>query len=159
MTDTDRTVRNIVLPVEVYEGLTQWHDSMWDPIYALHSTGRNNLVSLEMIDAAYDSLEHHVRRSTGAVKKQGLELLGELDGVRTFWQEHSAKAYGIEGHAAEEWVVHEGRPSWHQARAGHVSAASTGGFASKEEAEAWLARARENNPASYRDAWVAKARR
>lgn len=33
--------------------------------------------------------------------------------------------------------VHEGRPSWHQQRAGHISAAVTSGFRTREDAEAY----------------------
>jgi hypothetical protein len=32
--------------------------------------------------------------------------------------------------------VHEGSPSWHQQRAGHISAAVTSGFRTRAEAEA-----------------------
>ena len=44
------------------------------------------------------------------------------------------------------YEVHEGRPSWHQQRAGHISAAVTTGFRTKEEAEAFAARLREHHP-------------
>lgn len=44
------------------------------------------------------------------------------------------------------WEVHEGSPSWHQSRAGHISAAVTTGFASREEAEAFAAKLREHHP-------------
>lgn len=42
--------------------------------------------------------------------------------------------------------VHEGRPSWHQMRAGHISAAATTGFKSREDAEAYRERLRVHHP-------------
>lgn len=44
------------------------------------------------------------------------------------------------------WEVHEGYPSWHQQRAGHISAAATTGFQSREDAEAFAARLRSHHP-------------
>jgi hypothetical protein len=44
------------------------------------------------------------------------------------------------------WDVHEGRPSWHQQRAGHISAAVTSGFKSPEDAEAFAAKLRAQHP-------------
>lgn len=46
--------------------------------------------------------------------------------------------------ADDEWEVHEGQPSWHQARAGHTSAGKTTGFKSRGEAEAWVANANKH---------------
>ncbi len=42
--------------------------------------------------------------------------------------------------------VHEGRPSWHQQRAGHISAAATVGFKTREDAEAYQARLKVHHP-------------
>lgn len=47
---------------------------------------------------------------------------------------------------AKTWDVYTGRPSWHQERAGHISAAVASGFASREEAEAYAAQCRELRP-------------
>ena len=44
------------------------------------------------------------------------------------------------------YEVHEGRPSWHQQRAGHISAAVTTGFPSRDEAEAFAARLQAHHP-------------
>lgn len=44
------------------------------------------------------------------------------------------------------WDVHEGQPSWHQQRAGHVSAASTTGFKTRAEAESFADKLRANHP-------------
>lgn len=45
--------------------------------------------------------------------------------------------------------VHEGRPSWHQSRAGHISAGVTTGFTTPEEANAFADRLRAHHPALY----------
>ena len=42
--------------------------------------------------------------------------------------------------------VHEGRPSWHQARAGGTCAAMTVGFSTRADAEAHIARLRVHHP-------------
>ena len=68
----------------------------------------------------------------------------------------------MQGHAAGvqvsaprlAFVVHEGRPSWHQARAGHVSAAVTSGFTTREDAEAYRARLAVHHPEI--PSWVGK---
>lgn len=46
-----------------------------------------------------------------------------------------------------EWVVGEGRASWHQARAGEFHAGYVTGFDSRESAEAWVAQAKANREA------------
>ena len=47
--------------------------------------------------------------------------------------------------AEKVWVVNTGRPSWHQQRAGHISA---GGIVwhSKEEAEQYMSRYKQHHP-------------
>lgn len=47
---------------------------------------------------------------------------------------------------AQSWDVHEGRPSWHQQRAGHISAATTSGFKTRDEAEAFADKLRAKHP-------------
>lgn len=42
--------------------------------------------------------------------------------------------------------VHEGRPSWHQQRAGHISAAATVGFLTLDAAEAFEAKRKAHHP-------------
>lgn len=42
--------------------------------------------------------------------------------------------------------VHEGRPSWHQQRAGGISAAVTSGFKTREDAEAYRERLKAHHP-------------
>jgi hypothetical protein len=49
----------------------------------------------------------------------------------------------------ETWDVHEGRPSWHQQRAGHISAAVTTGFKTREDAEAFAVKLRTHHPHEY----------
>lgn len=46
----------------------------------------------------------------------------------------------------DTWEVHEGRPSWHQQRAGHISAAVTSGFKSKEEADTFAGKLKAHHP-------------
>lgn len=43
-------------------------------------------------------------------------------------------------------MVHTGRPSWHQARAGHISSGITSGFESKEEAEKYITNFKKRHP-------------
>lgn len=47
---------------------------------------------------------------------------------------------------ATTYEVHEGRPSWHQQRAGHISAAATVGFKSREAAEEFAEGLRRHHP-------------
>ncbi len=47
---------------------------------------------------------------------------------------------------ATTFDVHEGHPSWHQQRAGHISAGITSGFTSREDAEAFAARLKAHHP-------------
>ena len=42
--------------------------------------------------------------------------------------------------------VHEGFPSWHQQRAGHISAGVTTGFTSREDADAFASRLKSHHP-------------
>ena len=46
---------------------------------------------------------------------------------------------------AQSWILHEGRPSWHQARAGHISAGGTI-YDTKEAAERGMERFRKARP-------------
>lgn len=110
---TDRTKRNIVLPRDAYEELTRWHDSMSDPIYRLHSWGKNHFVSLEMIEEARDSLERHLRRIGKAVHRpHGDALLDELNAILANPSEHTAKAYGLEGSMSSEGPPGPGTRGW-----------------------------------------------
>lgn len=45
--------------------------------------------------------------------------------------------------------VHEGRPSWHQQRAGHISAGVTTGFKTRAEADAFVTRCKGFRPDTY----------
>lgn len=47
------------------------------------------------------------------------------------------------------WEVHEGRPSWHQQRAGHISAAVTTGFETRQQAEEFAQRLRDHHPGMH----------
>ena len=55
-------------------------------------------------------------------------------------------ARAVEGGMTTTYDVHEGRPSWHQQRAGHISAGVTTGFATREAAEAFVARCKGFRP-------------
>lgn len=59
-------------------------------------------------------------------------------GPRELW-EPGAKSVSV-------FDVHEGKPSWHQQRAGGVSAAVTSGFKTREDAEAYQKRLAEHHP-------------
>jgi hypothetical protein len=87
----------IILEPELVERLSGWHSGM-DAVYALSSTGRQNLVSLSMIDAALDLLRRDGRKAKPGSKdrKDLAELVGDLESVRTYWREHSAKEAGME---------------------------------------------------------------
>lgn len=45
--------------------------------------------------------------------------------------------------------VHEGYPSWHQQRAGHISAAVTSGFRSRAEAEKLVDALKKHHPGMH----------
>jgi hypothetical protein len=47
------------------------------------------------------------------------------------------------------YEVHEGYPSWHQQRAGAISAAATVGFTSRADAEQLAEGLRRNHPGLY----------
>lgn len=48
--------------------------------------------------------------------------------------------------AKYEWVVYEGRPSWHQQQAGQVCAAATTGFRNEADARAHAANLKKHHP-------------
>ncbi len=98
----------IILEPELVEKLTGWHSGM-DAIYALSSTGQQDLVSLSMIDAAIRELERtetSVKGKTdawlgGKAEKRKMlreltNLVGELQTVRQYWYESSADNAGME---------------------------------------------------------------
>ncbi len=98
----------IILEPELVEKLTGWHSGM-DAIYALSSTGQQDLVSLSMIDAAIRELERtetSVKGKTdawlgGKAEKRKMlreltNLIGELQTVRQYWYENSADNAGME---------------------------------------------------------------
>lgn len=47
------------------------------------------------------------------------------------------------------YEVHEGRPSWHQARAGAISAGVTTGFVTRAAADEFADRLRAHHPSLY----------
>jgi hypothetical protein len=67
-----------------------------DAVYALSSTGSENLVSLSMIDAAMNLLRGLGRRTKGKDRKDLAELVGDLETARTYWKESSAKEAGMD---------------------------------------------------------------
>lgn len=73
--------------------LSEWHGGQFTAVYALSSTGAENLVSLSMIDAALDELESE--KPDAETKKDLEDLIGDLDTVRVYWREHSAKEAGM----------------------------------------------------------------
>lgn len=86
--------KQLVLPEEVVEQLALWHGGQNTATYRLMSTGMRNLVSPAMI---YDAeLELESIKARGQEKKDLEELLGELEGIRRFWQEHTGQSAGMD---------------------------------------------------------------
>jgi hypothetical protein len=88
--------RQIILPRELALRLHEAHGGQSSATYALASTGSHHLVSLSMIDDAVLELTGVVKHMKGRDKREVNETLGELETVRTFWREHSAKEAGME---------------------------------------------------------------
>jgi len=91
-------LRQIILPRELALRLHEAHGGQSSATYALASTGTHHLVSLSMIDEALLELESVKGHMKGAPKKEVARTLGELEEVRHFWKEHSAKEAGMEDH-------------------------------------------------------------
>lgn len=90
-------LRQIILEPELVEKLYEWHGGQNSYVYALASTGNNDLVSLSMIDGALAELRADVPKA-GRHKRELKKLLGDLDAVRGYWREATAKAAGMEDH-------------------------------------------------------------
>jgi hypothetical protein len=95
--------RQIVMERELADRVCDWHGGQWTATYALCSTGQGHLVSLSMLDAAIDELVNVHREksrfpgSRGRASRKDLnEVIGELQLLRQYWRESSAKEYGIE---------------------------------------------------------------
>ncbi len=108
--NTEWRKRQIILPEELVTKLFEWHGGQFTAIYALASSGMRGLVSLSMIDAASVEISVDIkdldsrkrRRFPKSTQEKKLEirelkeLLGELETIRQFWKEHSAKESGME---------------------------------------------------------------
>jgi hypothetical protein len=57
MENNEKQIKDIILPSEICTRVSEWHGGMWTPTYSLCSTGLENYVSLEMVEAAADELE------------------------------------------------------------------------------------------------------
>jgi ribosomal protein S15P/S13E len=83
---------------ELADRVCDWHGGQWTHTYALCSTGQAHLVSLSMLDAAIDELVSVMKRGPKdrRSKKELRDLIGDLQMLRQYWKESSAKEYGIE---------------------------------------------------------------
>lgn len=88
--------RQIILPEELVARIDAWHGGQHTAVYALASSGRQDLVSMSMIDAATEDLISDTRLARGAQKRELNHVLQGLANVRHFWREHSAKEAGLE---------------------------------------------------------------
>lgn len=103
MANRDFYKREIILPHELIEPLSHWHNGM-DAIYALHSVGASQLVSLHMIKEAREELERDQRKAqangTFADDPEALEeldmLIGELSMIESSPREFSARESGMD---------------------------------------------------------------
>jgi hypothetical protein len=86
----------LILDPEVVQHLYEWHGGQFTPTYALASTGQNNLVSPKMIEDAISELESVARKQRGKLKKDINALIGDLDAVVSYPQEHSAREAGMD---------------------------------------------------------------
>jgi len=91
--------RQVILDEALVAKLFDWHGGQFTATYALASSGLRDLVSLSMIDDALGELEREQARLNN--EELG-ELLGELQGVRIFWKEQTAKEAGM-GLTEEEY--------------------------------------------------------
>jgi hypothetical protein len=88
--------RQIILPEPLVHRIDQWHGGQHTAVYALASTGRQDLVSLSMIDAALADLKSDERLARGKQRTELKHAVSGLHEVRHFWREHSAKEAGLE---------------------------------------------------------------
>jgi hypothetical protein len=103
MAKRDFYKREIILPHELIEPLSHWHNGM-DAIYSLHSWGSSKLVSLNMIQKAREELERDLRKArakgTFDDDPEALEelemLIGELDMIESSPREFSARESGMD---------------------------------------------------------------
>lgn len=86
----------LILDPEVVQHLFEWHGGQSTPTYSLASTGMNNLVSPKMIEDAIGELERTARTLRGKLKKDINALIGDLDAVVSYPEEHSARVAGMD---------------------------------------------------------------
>lgn len=92
-------------------------------------------------DRAIELMEAARKAGKLRIMRRGMRSkdLGELSGRKRKFPGD----YNIEFH------VHEGQPSWHQRRAGHISAAVTTGFKTREDAEAFADKLRKRGTSAF----------
>lgn len=90
--------RQIILPQKLALRLHEAHGGQSSATYALASTGTHHLVSLSMIDETLDEISRVVVHMKGKPKKEVEKTQLELETLRVFWKEHSAKESGMEDH-------------------------------------------------------------
>ena len=95
-------LRQIVMDAELVNRVCDWHAGQTSATYALCSTGRSHLVSLSMIDAALDDLGYTLRQGRAKMSRKDRrhlnEVIGDLQTLRQYWRESSAKEAGMEDH-------------------------------------------------------------
>jgi len=86
----------LVMDWDLAMALSQWHGGQDSYVYALSSWGSNHLVSASMIDGALVELRQVLVKLRGHDKKHLKAVLGDLELVRSYWYENTAKHAGMD---------------------------------------------------------------
>jgi hypothetical protein len=90
-------LRNIVLDLELVDRIDSWHGGMNTMVYSLASTGREELVSPSMCDAAADELEQPSKFPRDEETQADLDdLIATLRDLADYPDESTAEAYGLD---------------------------------------------------------------
>ena len=82
-------------------------------------------------------MARHTKHTLACLEEVGGRLACKITGEQTTSERPAPH---------EEYVVHEGRPSWHQARAGHIGAGMMSGFQTEEEAKTFEQKFKQHHP-------------
>jgi hypothetical protein len=86
----------ILEPDDLSSRLSEWHGGQSSYVYALSSWGQNHLVSASMIDSAMMELRKDLAKVRGKAKAHLKRVIGDLELVRSYWYENTAKRAGMD---------------------------------------------------------------
>ena len=86
----------LMLEPDLVSRLHEWHGGQTSYLYALASWGQSHLVSPSMIDGGLIELRQDLAKARGKDKKHCKDVLSDLEDVRTYWTENTAKRAGLD---------------------------------------------------------------